>query len=270
MLALDDIGWDYGFSFSSYGVQLGLRVTDAGLLDLLRDHIPFESTYSEARVVDRLFSVVASGDVQSKSAQFNFYWNQMLVARKIQLKDLQNRFSAISSVAVADLSTEKLFVHCGVVGWKGKAILMPGRSHAGKSTLVSELVRAGAVYYSDEFAVLDDEGQISAYPKPLSMRHPLTRKQHDVDIENIGGTIGHERLPVGLVILTEYKKKESWKPENISAGNGLLALLDNTHSAQRSPGRAMGILKLAVNDATILSSLRGNAAETAHMILSEI
>lgn len=270
MHALDDIGWDYGFAFSSYGVQMGLRVTDGGLLDLLREHVPFQSVDSDVRVVDRLFSVVATGDVTAKSARFNFYWDQMLVAKDMPLKELQDRFSAISSVAVADLSDEKLFVHCGVAGWQGKAILIPGRSHAGKSTLVSELVKAGASYYSDEFAVLDDEGHISAYPKPLSMRHAITRKQHDVAIKDIGGSIGHEHLPVGLVILTEYKKKESWKPENVSAGNGLLALLDNTHSAQRSPGRAMAILKLAVDEATILSSPRGDATETARMILAEI
>jgi len=270
MQALDDIGWDHGFSFSSYGVQLGLRVTDEALLDLLREHVPFQSSDSDAKIVDRLFSVVATGDVHSKSARFNFYWNQSLIEKNIPLKKLQELFSGISSVAVADLSDEKLFVHCGVVGWQGKAILIPGRSHAGKSTLVSELIKAGANYYSDEFAVLDDKGYISAYPRPISMRHPLTRKQHDVAIEDIGGTIGIERLPVGLVIITEYEKKSHWKPDNVSAGNGLLSLLDNTHSAQRAPGRAMEILKHVVNDAKILSSPRGDAAETARMILSGI
>lgn len=270
MLALDDIGWDHGFSFSSYGVQLGLRVTDADLLGLLHEHVPFESKDSDATIVDCLFSVVATGDVQSKSARFNFYWDQILVAKEIPLKELQERFSGISSVAVADLSDEKLFVHCGVVGWQGEAILIPGRSHAGKSTLVSELVKAGASYYSDEFAVLDDEGTISAYPKPLSMRHTITRKQYDLAVEDIGGNIGSEHLPVGLVILTEYKKKAHWQPKNVSAGNGLLALLDNTHSAQRAPGRAMEILKRVVDDAAILSSPRGDAAKTAQMILADI
>ena len=270
MEALDDIGWDYGFSFSSYGVQLGLRVTDVDLLELLRDHQPFASDYSDAKIVDRLFSVVAMGNVPSKGARYNLYWDQSLFAKKVPINELCTTFSSLTSLAVAELSEKKLFIHCGVVGWKDKAILIPGRTHVGKSTLVHELVKAGASYYSDEFAVLDNEGCISAYPRPLSMRQPLTRKQQDVPVENIGGTIGHERLPVGLVILTEYKKKETWKPENVSAGNGLLVLLDNTHSARRSPRRAMEILKLAVDDATILSGPRGNASETARMILAEI
>ena len=53
--------------------------------------------------------------------------------------------------------------HAGVVGWRGRAIVIPGRSHAGKSTLVAELVRRGAVYYCDEFAVLHETGRVHPY-----------------------------------------------------------------------------------------------------------
>ncbi len=268
MYALDDIGWGHGFSFASYGVQLGLRATDVESLELLCDHLPFKSHASDVKVVDRLFSVVATVDKKSQTPHYNLYWNQMLFAKKISLKELRTAFSAITSLAIAELSEEKLFVHCGVVGWQNKAILIPGRSHAGKSTLVAELVKAGATYYSDEFAVLDDEGYISAYPRPISLRHPLTRKQRNVAIEDIGGKIGKERLPVGMVILSEYKKRARWNPEIVSAGIGLLNLLDNTHSAQRSPGRAMEILKHAVSNAEILSSPRGEAADVARVILS--
>jgi hypothetical protein len=269
MHALDDIGWDYGFSFTSYGVQLGLRVTDVELLDQLRDFLPFECQPSNATVVDRLFSVVAKPGKKLQSTKYNFYWDQMLFAKEISLSHLKNTFNAISTLAVADLSDEKLFVHCGVVGWKDKAILIPGRTHAGKSTLVTELVKAGASYYSDEFAVLDNDGLIYAYPRPIAMRHPITKIQHDVDIEEIGGVAGTQPLPVGKVIITEYKKGSSWTPETISAGNALLTLLDNTHSAQRSPGRAMIILNKALENVECVSSPRGEAAEIASIILAE-
>src|SRR5262245_38089017 len=42
------------------------------------------------------------------------------------------------------------YVHAGVVKWRGAAILLPGRSFAGKSTLVKTLCEAGATYVSDE------------------------------------------------------------------------------------------------------------------------
>ena len=44
-----------------------------------------------------------------------------------------------------------------IVTWgRGRAIVIPGRTFSGKSTLVAELVRAGATYYSDEYAVEDE------------------------------------------------------------------------------------------------------------------
>ena len=45
---------------------------------------------------------------------------------------------------VAQHSREFVFVHAGVVGVNGKALLLPGTSGAGKTTLVRALVRAGA------------------------------------------------------------------------------------------------------------------------------
>ena len=48
----------------------------------------------------------------------------------------------------------------GVVGWENRAIVMPGASFAGKTTLVRAWLEAGATYYSDEFAVLDRAGRV--------------------------------------------------------------------------------------------------------------
>jgi hypothetical protein len=51
----------------------------------------------------------------------------------------------------------QIFIHAGVVAHEGRVIVIPGLCMAGKATLVLALVRAAAVYYSDEFAVLDAE-----------------------------------------------------------------------------------------------------------------
>jgi hypothetical protein len=42
---------------------------------------------------------------------------------------------------VSQRSRRLLFVHAAVVGWRGRAIVIPGRSLAGKSTLAAALVR---------------------------------------------------------------------------------------------------------------------------------
>ena len=66
-------------------------------------------------------------------------------------------------VHVANYAPDRVFVHAGVVAWRGRALVLPGTSFAGKTTLVAELVRAGAIYYSDEYAVLDEQGRVHPY-----------------------------------------------------------------------------------------------------------
>ena len=68
---------------------------------------------------------------------------------------------------------------------------LPGHSFSGKSTLVAALVRAGAVYYSDEFAVLDPDGFVHPYAKALSL--DVARQ-----VEELGGVAGDEPLPARL------------------------------------------------------------------------
>ena len=95
---------------------------------------------------------------------------------------------------VAQRSRQMLFVHAGVVGWRGLAIVIPGRSHTGKSTLVAELVRRGAVYYSDEFAVLDDTGRVHPYRRPPVLRDETRQPQ---DLRLVREDEPTEPLPIG-------------------------------------------------------------------------
>jgi hypothetical protein len=70
---------------------------------------------------------------------------------------------------VAKTAKKRTFVHAGVVNWHKRAIVIPGRSRSGKTTFVAELVKAGASYLSDEFAVLDSRGRVHPFAKPLSI-----------------------------------------------------------------------------------------------------
>src|SRR5262245_63118361 len=98
---------------------------------------------------------------------------------------------------VAQRSPQMLFVHAGVIGWRGVAIVIPGRSYTGKSTLVAELVRRGAVYYSDEFAVLDDLGMVHPYRRPLVLRGE-TRPSPDLRLLRVDAPT--EPLPLAVVV----------------------------------------------------------------------
>ena len=174
------------------------------------------------------------------------------------------------SLYIAEAARRRLFVHAGVVVWNGKAIVIPGRSFTGKTTLVAEFVRAGAMYYSDEYAVFDAHGRVHPYARPLGIREKGVGKAKKYSVAELGGTAGDKPLPVGLVLVSEYKADGKWKPRNISRGNGAMALLANTVAARLKPNVMLPTLQRAVEHATILKSSRGEVKEVVDFVLKLI
>lgn len=166
---------------------------------------------------------------------------------------------------------DRVFVHAGVVAHNGRAIVIPGKSFSGKTTLVAELVRAGATYYSDEYAVLDGEGLVSPYPKPLSIRGPNTL-QHETEVEALGGVAGRDPVLLGLVVVAEYRLGAEWKPERLSPGDAVLALLANTVPAQERPQETMAALRAVIDrsGAVALAGERGEAADLVPELLAAL
>lgn len=267
---LDSIGWDHGFGFSVYDVHIGVRSTQLQVLGKLKANLPYASEMSNCRAVDRLFSILPVSSEGETIRRFNLYSDHLLIGQKLTLSDLRDLFESHATVAFAELSKKRLFVHAGVVAWQGKAILIPGKSHAGKSTLVRALVKHGADYFSDELAVFDEKGLVSAYPRPLLVRGRITSKQWPLNISTKNVAFDGKGIPVGLVVLTQYNKDARWQPRVVSSGNALLHLLENTHSAQRMPDRAIRVLKKVAIKARILTSDRGEADRVAQSLLEDM
>lgn len=164
---------------------------------------------------------------------------------------------------------DRIFVHAGVVAYGGSAILIPGSSFTGKTTLVAALVRAGAVYYSDEFAPLDAEGLVHPYATPLSLRG-VDQQQKGHSVESLGGIAGREPLPVGAVVATSYRPGTAWRPERLSGVRGGLALLSHTVPARDRPAEALHAITRAVDGATVLEGDRGEAEAIAPLLLAEL
>jgi hypothetical protein len=188
-------------------------------------------------------------------------------ARTLDLGELIRIFENEVQLYVAETARARVFVHAGVVGWRGRAILLPGASHAGKSTLVAAMVRAGATYYSDEYAVLDRRGYVHPYLRPLQSR------QRDGTIARVraaelGGTEGATALRVGVVAVVSYREGSPWRPRRLSPGQGLLELLANTVPARARPRAVMTALKAVVASAPVLKSRRGEADEMARSLLA--
>ena len=82
--------------------------------------------------------------------------------------------------------------------------------------------------------------------------------------------MGEEPLPVGLVVMSQYKAGARWQPQTLSPGLGLLELLANTVSARRATERALAVLGGVVSNAAVIKSERGDAQITIAKILQAI
>jgi hypothetical protein len=187
-------------------------------------------------------------------------------ARAHNIVDALDAFERLVRFEVARRAPFWTFVHAGVVGWQQRAILMPGDSFAGKSSLVHALVRAGATYYSDEYAVLDQRGRVYPFAQPLTIRRASGASLR-VNARELGAAPGVRPLPVGLVVSTRYVPGATWHPAFVPRGEGLLALLQRTVRAQAAPARAMRVLARVAESAVTLVGPRGDAERTAHDLL---
>src|SRR5947209_6614294 len=172
---------------------------------------------------------------------------------------------------VALLAPEHIFVHAGVVAVGGRAVMVPGSTFAGKTTLTRALVQSGAVYYSDEFAVICAQGAVHPYPKPLSIRHhDGTGRTQETPAASLGAETGREPIPVGLVAITSYRPGATLTPEPVASGAALLALLGHTIPARTRPQQTLRALKAALRGAAAWRSDRGEAIETARAIIASM
>lgn len=179
-----------------------------------------------------------------------------------------DRFDWLLRNHIAVAAPEHVFVHAGAVAYDGRAIVIPGQSFSGKTTLVTELVKAGATYYSDEYAVLGSDGHLYQYAKPLSIRGDDDSTKTMRDISVFGGTAGETPVPVGLVLVTQYRTGASWEPLELTRSEAVLEFLPHAFAAQERPQQTLAILGRAVKAATALKGDRGDAAELAPALLA--
>jgi hypothetical protein len=270
MAKIDRLGWAAGLAFESYGVRVGVRTNDPAALERLSAHLPPSWRPARVQVVERLYSLFAPAETARARGvkRFNLLYGDVLrLARTQELSEALEAFESDLQLYVASSARRRLFVHAGVVAWRGRAVLLPGRSFAGKSTLVAALVRAGATYYSDEYAVLDRAGRVHPYARPIGLREGATGRQRKVTVESLEGTSGAKALPVGLVVVSEYREGARFRPRRLTEGQGLLALLANTVSARSQPEEAMRVLQRVATGAATFKGPRGEAGEAAASIL---
>ena len=249
----------------TYGLSVGLRADDDRTMSRLCERLPPGWRPTRACRVARQYSWThpRNGERHALSV------DGTVVATGLSMAQVLDAFESNLQIYVAEWAPRHVFVHAGVVGWRGRAILLPGQSGSGKTTLVSALLRAGATYYSDEYAVLDRRGRVHPYARRLALRRGIARRVRRT-AESLGAAIGRGPVPVGLVVASRYQPRAHWRPQQLSPAAGALALLANTVSARRGPDLAMTAIQAVVERAPVIRSVRGEARETARTLLASL
>jgi hypothetical protein len=257
---------DAVFSISAYGVRIEFRVP-AALFAVLPSPIVPGAESDDRGPADAVLSVQvnrsAEGDVIYEVTQ-----NDTVVGMETSLQAAAHIVESWAQLTVATLAKGLVFVHAGVVGWRNRAIVIPGRSLSGKSALVVALVEAGADYYSDEYAIFDSEGRIHPYWRLPKLR---VASGQEVASRVLGDVLSGPPpgpIPLGWVLISRYEAGSSWQPRRLTCGETLLGLLDNTVPLRIRPEQSVKVLSTAIRNAEGYEGPRGEAANFAQQALA--
>ena len=249
----------HSYCFESYGVGVRIESNSGEVL---------EAAVGQAR--SALLDNIREIDCGQCEQVFTFNIDEVGICRTFQNGQLMvaeetgpkywHFFDGLVRLLVADHAPSAVFVHSGVVGWRGKAIVIPGNSFQGKTTLVAELVKCGAEYYSDEYAVINESGLVSPYARRLSIRTKgETIREDPIDVGDLGGVIGMAPIPVGCVLFTKYESESRPNYELMSTGQGMVEIVGQTIGIRRFSEFRIKVLKNALSDAIIVKSPRPDA-----------
>jgi len=152
------------------------------------------------------------------------------------------------------LDKDMASIHAALLHVDGKTCMFAGVSGAGKSSICTAGLLAGAGYFSDEFALLAKDGRVFPFPRPMQWEfaeHPAFNRQAIIDTGLISAdyfdfpdaqgvetrchlwhpkNIQRKPLPLTHVVLHQYRADMA-KPELVAIPRheALMALPEHLH-----------------------------------------
>jgi hypothetical protein len=252
-------------NLESFGVLLEVEVHDESLQSAVDSILPPGWELSDEFPKDGCFRLVGEQD-----GQYRVLVDGQSVAAAMDGDGAVHVLDAEIRLRIAACVREYVFVHAGVVAVEGRALLLPGRTFRGKTTLVGALVAAGATYYSDEYAVLDETGAVHPYARRLSVRSGNGGRGKLRLVDDLGGVAGVVPARPAVIAITVYVPGACWQPEARDASRGALELLANSFLANERPEASVRAVTRAAANTLVLEGDRGEAAETAASLMKTL
>ncbi len=253
-----------GTCFRAFGVTFGIRGAADDVAERLLAALPPGTAPAPRGPVDRLYSVSTAADGTLQLHADSRFLGQVLhpdALAEILERDLD--------ALVATHAPHLVFIEAGVVAYKGRAIVVPGNDWRGTTTLVAALLRQGAAYYSDTWAVMDEQGRVYPYPRRLLLRDPDGTSARRSP-EEIGARRGNGGVPVGIFVLSRYEAGVAWEPQVVAHDRIARALLPHVPCSSTRPEFASRALLTAAQSSIALAGPRGEANEVAADLLSRL
>lgn len=229
---------------------------------------------SSGRIVDLLFSGIPKRKHRQPNVTFRIRQDDT-DDRRIQLHRGETLLydgdsPARLAIVLANTVTEQLasecsrglLLHAAALGWRGRAVILPGRTGTGKTTLAAWLTKRGFDYLSDELVYLP-EGDLTVqpFPRPLTVKTaglPLVRRLLDLDrhaaqtvvvpeatfipptLLGVGGPATD--LPVGVTVAFQYEENAPFSLRPLSKAEAGLVLMGGLVNARNLPGHGFGAI----------------------------
>jgi hypothetical protein len=174
-----------------------------------------------------------------------------------------HRIESELSLFAAERLAGRIAVHAAVLRHESRALLVPGASHVGKSTLCVAAAEAGLAVLTDEYALVDPStGHVTGWPRPVRMR------RDDGTLERLDLVVASPPVPVALLALVAYRPgaQHDWTP--ISGADAVLGIMDNTVCARSRPDESLDAALAIARRAPAVGGFRGDAARALPELLA--
>jgi len=178
---------------------------------------------------------------------------------------------------------EHYFVHAAALVWRGRALVLPGLSRAGKSTLALALVLEGARYLSDELLAFTRAGRAEPLPRAFKIRDECVAYFPELEGRFVGEGEGRflpfEALPagvlatpapIGAIAVPRWSAEARNRPEPLSRGEALLAMASASLNFGAHREQSLDWLTALVGGAAAFSLAWSEPRIAARALLAEL
>jgi hypothetical protein len=177
-------------------------------------------------------------------------------------------------------------VHAAAAAIGGRAVVLPGESMSGKTTLAGFMAATGDGYAADEVVAIADDGRMVPFPRPLGLRpdtplmaffhHPDTfDRRFDayemlVPVSAMRATIVREPIPIAAVVFPRYERGAASELTPIPRAVALDRLCSSSPGLARHGGAVFRALAARIGEAWVGELVVDNLGEAARLVRSQV